>query len=229
MLFFLFQSGAYSGTKIYKAGMQSEVIAQIQEWLNLLGHLDHNPTGFFGPLTVEAVKAFQRAEGMFVDGLVGEETLSRMSRRIAGMNKADYRVSVGDIKGELIPWDQIKTVFSIGKVARIIDVETGLSFQIFRHGGHLHADCEPLTSQDTSIMFALYEGEWSWERRAVIVEIGEYRVAGSINGKPHGRYTIKNNNFRGHFCLHFYKSRLHKNGKIDPVHQQMVLLAAGLR
>lgn len=76
-------------------------------------------------------------------------------------------------------------------------------------------------------MCAIYGGNWSWERKAVVVKIGDRRVAASMNGMPHGNSDITGNNFPGHFCLHFLGSALHKTGSPDPNHQAMVLKAAG--
>jgi hypothetical protein len=128
---------------------------------------------------------------------------------------------------ELLAWDEARTLFSIRSVARVTDVETGLTFRVFRHGGHFHADSEPYSLEDTLVMSRLYGGRWSWRRRAIIVEIGGRRMAASMNGMPHGKYDIYTNNFPGHFCIHFYGSRLHKNGRIDPDHQNRIMEALG--
>jgi LysM repeat protein len=138
-----------------------------------------------------------------------------------------YNRGGGDssIRPEYIDWREANLLFPHGAIARLIDVDTGLSFKVKRYYGHLHADIEPLTAQDTETMKKIY-GSFSWERRAVVVEIGGRYIAGSINGMPHGNYSIKNNNFPGHFCLHFRNSRIHKTGLIDSAHQAAVKKAA---
>ncbi|HEY8345396.1 MAG TPA: peptidoglycan-binding domain-containing protein [Bacillota bacterium] len=241
---------------VLQPGTNNQVVLQVQQWLVLLGYLKHQPTGYYGALTEQAVKAFQAEQNVVVDGVVGRETFSLLRERICQtFSSADLVSSNPDsgslnnrrafydpagkntrsipetfpVHGELLSWDQVKQVFLIGDTAQVLDLETGLSFRIYRHGGHLHADCEPLSPKDTAIMFAVFGGKWSWERRAVIVEVGEHRIAASLNGQPHGRYSLKDNNFFGHFCVHFYQSRLHKNGKIDPTHQRMILKAAGIK
>lgn len=241
---------------LLQSGTKNQVVLQVQQWLVLLGYLKHQPTGYYGALTEQAVKAFQTEQNIVVDGVVGRETFSLLRERICqtfrptdvvssnpdsgslSERRSFYETAARNtrstpeafpVHGELLSWDQVKQVFLIGDTARVLDLETGLSFRIYRHGGHLHADCEPLSPKDTAIMFAVFGGKWSWERRAVIVEVGEHRIAASLNGQPHGRYSLRNNNFFGHFCVHFYQSRLHKNGKLDPTHQQMILKAAGIK
>lgn len=126
---------------------------------------------------------------------------------------------------ELVHWDEVNLLFPVGATARVTDLETGMSFRVHRHGGTLHADSEPLTPEDTAIMLAIYGGRWSWSRRAIVVDIGTRRIAASMNGMPHGLEDIRANNFNGHFCIHFYGSRLHKNRRIDPEHQRKVMEA----
>lgn len=227
-LFSLFHQSprVFSASWLLKPGMRDNRVAQIQNWLRLLGYLDYEATGYFGPMTAQAVLAFQQAERLRMDGLVGKETFSRLQIRLYEQSVSSS-INLAIKKATLLSWEKAKTIFPVGEVARVIDWETGLSFRVYRYGGSLHADCEPYTAEDTAVMFALYQGQWNWERRAVQVLIGDHLIAGSINGMPHGRYAIKNNCFPGHFCLHFYESRLHKNSKIDRAHQEMVLEAAG--
>ena len=37
-----------------------------------------------------------------------------------------------------------------------------------------------------------------------------------------GTQTIKDNNFDGHFCIHFYGSKTHGTKKVDEMHQNCV-------
>lgn len=129
--------------------------------------------------------------------------------------------------GAPLEWDKVKEFFPRYTLAVITDVETGKSFQAERRGGTYHADVQPLTAQDTQVLKEVYRGRWSWQRRAVVVEIGGLKIAASMNGMPHGSGKIRGNDFRGHFCIHFLQSRVHKSGKVDLAHQMMVWKAAG--
>ena len=124
-------------------------------------------------------------------------------------------------------WTEVDYMFPRNDTAIITDVKTGLSFEVVRWGGTNHADVEPLTTRDTEIMRQIYGGSWSWDRRSVIVHIDNRLIAGSINGQPHGAYDIHDNNFPGHFCLHFNNSKLHNNGSLDPEHQENIRNLSG--
>ncbi len=62
----------------------------------------------------------------------------------------------------------------------------GRQFQIHHLFGQNHADCEPLTSEDSYIMKDIFGGERSWDRRAAIIWIDGQPVACSMAGMPHG-------------------------------------------
>lgn len=128
---------------------------------------------------------------------------------------------------EMLHWDTVNRIFKVGSIATVIDVGTGLSFRVRRRGGSLHADVEPYTQEDTAIMKRIYGGSWSWDRRPIIVRIGGRGIAASMNGMPHGGQSLGNNNFKGHFCLHFAGSKLHCSRKPCPEHQKCVRKAAG--
>ncbi|MFS8501624.1 MAG: hypothetical protein FWJ59_07465, partial [Caldicoprobacter sp.] len=61
----------------------------------------------------------------------------------------------------------------------------------------------------------------------IIVQVNGKKMAASMNGMPHGGSTIANNNFAGHFCIHFYGSRTHGTNRVDPEHQAAIRIAAG--
>jgi len=53
-------------------------------------------------------------------------------------------------------------------------------------------------------------------------------IAASMNGMPHGSGAIPNNNFPGHFCVHFRDSTTHGSRKSDWGHRIMIWKAAGI-
>jgi len=150
----------------------------------------------------------------------------------------------------LLDWySKVEKIFARGDIATVYDIGTGKSFKIKRTYGTNHADCETLTKEDTAIMKEIYNGKWSWERRAVIVKVDGYEIAACMTGYPHagmdkyaanktiasrsGGYkrgtnfdAVKNNGMDGVFDIHFLNSRNHYNNKVDPKHQEKIKEAA---
>lgn len=121
----------------------------------------------------------------------------------------------------------ISSKFSVGTIVTVTDVETGIAWREKRTGGTNHADCQPLTAEDTAAMLKAYGGSWSWNRRAVFVTVDGVNYAASINGMPHGSgNSIPDNNFNGHHCIHFTNSRTHGTNSVDSAHQSAVNKAA---
>lgn len=129
-------------------------------------------------------------------------------------------------KIELLSWDYVDKIIPNKTKFTIIDVETGLYFNVQRRAGNQHADVQPLTRKDTKIMKKIYSGEWSWKRRAIIVLANDQMIAASMHGMPHGAGALQNG-FPGHFCVHFYGSITHRLKNEDPSHKLMILKAAG--
>ncbi|MDQ0273716.1 hypothetical protein [Cytobacillus purgationiresistens] len=127
---------------------------------------------------------------------------------------------------EMIHWREVNKILPKFSKFSVLDVETGLKFDVQRRAGRAHADVQPLTVADTKTMKTIYNGKWSWKRRAIIVlHDGEW-IAASMHGMPHGAGALANN-FPGHFCIHFYGSTTHRTNSMDLSHKLMVLKAAG--
>lgn len=123
-------------------------------------------------------------------------------------------------------WTEAQYLFKTNDTARVTDIETGKSFMVKRTTGANHADCEPLTSSDSAIAYDIWDG-YSWTTRAITVEEDGRKIAASMSFMPHDVQYIENNNFDGHFDIHFLNSTRHKDGEIDPLHQEKVKDAAG--
>lgn len=153
--------------------------------------------------------------------------------------------------GELLDWfTEAQYVIPINTDFQITDLLTGKSFNARRTVGSGHADCEPLTANDTAIMKEIWGGNFNWNKRSVLVKYNGRTIAASAAGMLHagnegaegGVWTswrsddygaginydyIKGNNAHGHFDLHFYKSIGHSSGVQNPTHQANVLKSAG--
>lgn len=72
------------GDRLLKRGATGPDVEELQRDLDTLGLLDNDPeVAVFGPDTEDAVRAFQRNEGLFVDGVVGTSTLPAIKRAVA--------------------------------------------------------------------------------------------------------------------------------------------------
>ncbi len=129
--------------------------------------------------------------------------------------------------GRPLVWEQVRQSFRRMSYGTVVDMETGESFRVQRRAGSRHADVQPVTSADTKTMKRIYQGEWSWRRRAILLIVGDKRYAASMNGMPHGAGAIAGNDFPGHFCIHFAGSTTHQRRQVDPGHQLMVQKSSG--
>lgn len=85
-------------------GMEGEQVEKIQKRLQELGIYDYSRiTGYYGSITKDAVKDFQKAYGLKADGVVGEKTMEKLfstykeTSLIPGMKSDD----VGEIQKRL--------------------------------------------------------------------------------------------------------------------------------
>src|SRR5579875_712631 len=127
---------------------------------------------------------------------------------------------------DMLNWQEVDKILPRYSTFTVLDVETGKKFNVQRRAGSNHADVQPLTVKDTTIMKKIYGGKWSWKRRAIIVIYKKQWIAASMHGMPHGAGAL-NNNFPGHFCIHFYGSTTHRTNNMDRSHMLMILKAAG--
>ncbi len=211
-----------SNLSILCSGMKGDAVAKMQKELSRRGFYNGSSNGEYGAATTKAVKDFQKAANLPVDGICGEATTQKLRERngIARTMAAKLGVK-GRVK--MTDWDAVNKVIPRGATYTVIDARTGISWTERRHGGWYHIDTEPLTANDTAKMKQAYGGRWSWDRRPVWVKYGGYVWAASMNGMPHTNVdALPNNNFPGHHCIHFLHSKVHETSKECPRHQACV-------
>lgn len=72
----LFKDATYAeGSIILKNGMQSSQVLSLQRDLKQIGYFEAEPTGYFGVITENAVKRFQKEHNLTQDGIVGPQTM----------------------------------------------------------------------------------------------------------------------------------------------------------
>lgn len=76
--------GGVISVRIMKNGMRGEDVRNVQSMLNQLGFSCGKADGCFGPNTLAAVTAFQEANGLAADGVVGLATMTRLRQLTEG-------------------------------------------------------------------------------------------------------------------------------------------------
>jgi len=74
---------AQGSSMVLNAGDQGETVVRLQQRLAELGFFSGEATGFYGPLTEEAVIGYQNSQGLIADGVAGPETLGALLPRVA--------------------------------------------------------------------------------------------------------------------------------------------------
>jgi LysM repeat protein len=132
-------------------------------------------------------------------------------------------------RGALVDWNlEGKYLLERGDTFTVTDVDTGRQFRARMIGGYNHADIEPLTAADTTVMRSMF-GTWQWSPRAVVIYHDGINMAASLSGMPHGVDTIENG-INGHFDLYMQNSSSHSTSTSQVYiqeHQNMVMKAAG--
>ena len=74
-------ASTYAFNTHIRLGNATNDVKELQERLRALGHFTfHTSTGYFGPITLAAVKAFQTANGIPATGFVGPLTLAALNK-----------------------------------------------------------------------------------------------------------------------------------------------------
>lgn len=210
-------SGSSNGT--CAPGDKGDAVRKVQKRLINLGYLSGSADGDYGNMTKNAVKDFQRNNGLSVTGSVNSATLNKLNSSSA------KKAGAATGSTQRLDWfNGGKNIIPKGATFKVKDIWTGKIFNVKRWSGYNHLDAEPLTRSDTNTMKSIY-GHWSWKRRPILVKYNGHVYAASMNGMPHGTGTISGNGFDGHFCIHFYKSKTHGSGKVDAAHQNCVAIA----
>lgn len=220
-------TGASTGAAVpsnatLRKGSTGSAVKALQTKLKELGFYTGSIDGVYGNGTRNAVKSFQRKKGLSADGVAGAKTLAALNSAKAEQTEQKTEKTY---KTETLTWFGNENRIPKGAVITVKDCYTGKTFRVKRWAGSNHLDGEPLTASDTATMKSVYGGSWSWKRRPILVMYNDHVYAASMNGMPHGTSTISNNNFAGHFCIHFTGSRTHESNKVDSDHQNAIKTA----
>ncbi len=225
---------------LLKKGQTDDQVINLQSRLRDLGYFSFKLGDYFGDYTEKAVKDFQADNGLAADGVVGGMTAHMLYGNSAKRRINNNRIptptprptakpSARPKYGKLVEWSRAKSFvpWSGGGRFACIDFNTGSPYNLIRVGGSNHMDVEPATAKDTATLKKCYGGRWSYARRPTLARFGGTWYATSINGQPHGKETVRNNDMTGQICLHFLNSRTHGTNIKDAQHQRCIKKAAG--
>lgn len=218
----------------------NEDVMRVQIRLRDLGYFNFKPTGVFQSMTADAAKKFQQkhtmddGSPMIADGTIGAQSMDILFRH--NVSRVDIAASIpigkaleGEpkLRGELVAWNEVKTLLSPGMVYTITDYNTGASFAMAYTGGESHAEMECQDAYNAGIYREVFGGEYNYSKRAVVVSAGGRQIAASLSGWPHGGDQYAANDMAGHACLFFEESLSHVGNLPDAEHQELIYRAAG--
>ena len=67
-----------AGALAYKQGSSGSVVTKIQQALKSAGYYTYTVDGIYGSRTAAAVKKYQKAKGLEVDGIAGNQTIKSL-------------------------------------------------------------------------------------------------------------------------------------------------------
>ena len=216
-----------------REGDKGTAVTELQTMLKKLNYYYGSITGSFGSLTKQAVRKFQAANTLTVDGVCGAATLAAIQKAYSGSSSAT--TTYNDTFYDLNNWFTDKARMNALGLKRdahckMTDLRTGKSLNIYIQSTGNHADVEPLTAADTTTLCEIYgvssADKIGWEARPILITVDKYQFICSIYGEAHGAEVIKDNNYSGQFCLHFTGSKTHNSGETLDRHKKAIAEAA---
>ncbi len=220
-------------------GSTGEDVTRLQNELVRRGLLQSAfVTGTYNDQTADAVRSFQGANGLVVDGIAGSNTQHKLYNTVPEdpyTPGGGSTVTPGLNPVEKVDWvaGDINAFWGRGEVATLTDVRTRISLRIKRWAGGSHVDGEPLTSADTAALCRVYGVASAqeileknlYQRRPVWITLKGRTFAASLYGVPHNYPagdTIPGNDFNGQLCVHFINSRTHTSATVDTDHMRAI-------
>lgn len=213
-------TSASAATDKLQSGDKGTAVKTLQTALKNLGY-SISADGTYGPLTVAAVTAFQKQNGLTADGIAGSKTLTLLYSGSAKKYDASADTSStgtsarpsGTVSGpsgasvQLLHWyNDVKPAISNGDKLTVYDPATSLQWTLRVMSRGRHCDAEPLTATDTATMYEAFGGKIAWIAKPVYVKLpdGRWSLA-TTHDVAHESGSIKNNDFDGHLCVHFLR------------------------
>ena len=221
-----------------KTGSTGDAVKNLVTELKNQGYYSGSITSKYTTAVADAVKAFQKAKGLTVDGIAGSETQHKLFNTVPVGFANLENLTMTLYPAEKIDWytGGINEMWAKGSNYKVYDVKTGIVWWAHRWSGGNHADVEPLTAADTARLCRCYgvsnaqqiADKNLYQRRPLLVTIGTRTFACSLYGVPHGYPegdTIPDNDMKGQVCIHFTNSKTHVGNKPDKGHEDAIQYA----
>ena len=226
------QEASYNTLKI---GSTGNAVLNLTTELKRQGYFSGSPTKNYTNAVATAVRNFQKAKGLTVDGIAGAATQHKLYGTVPIGAGDNSNLTMTLYPAEKIDWytGGINELWKRGDNYKVYDVKTGIVWWAHRWAGGYHVDAEPLTAADTARLCKSYGVTTAqeiadknlWQRRPLLVTIGTRTFACSLYGVPHNYPegdTIDNNDFKGQLCIHFTNSRTHAGNAVDKYHAEAI-------
>lgn len=221
------QEASYSTLRL---GSKGNAVTNLVQELKNQGYFTGKVTNEYTSAVQTAVKTFQAAKGLKVDGIAGEKTQHALFGTVPIGSGDSNNLTMTIYPVEKIDWftGGIQQLWPKGANYKVYDVKTGIVWWAHRWSGAYHADVEPLTAADTARLCKIYGVKNAqeiadknlWQNRPCLVTIGTRTFACSLYGVPHNPDgdTIKDNNMTGQICIHFTNSKGHASNAVSTTH-----------
>ena len=206
------QEASYTTLRL---GSTGTAVRNLVQALKDKGYYSGNVISQYTSAVESAVRAYQRANNLSVDGIAGPATQHSLYGTVPEGTNSNLSITL--YPAEKIDWwtGGINELWAKGANYKIYDVKTGIVWWAHRWSGGYHVEAEPLTSADTARLCKIYgvgaaseiASKNLYQRRPCLITIGSRTFACSLYGIPHDAkdQTIKTNNFNGVLCVHFTK------------------------
>ena len=221
-----------------KTGSTGDAVKNLVTELKNQGYYTGSVTSKYTTAVADAVKAFQKAKGLTVDGIAGAATQHKLFNTVPVGYANLENLTMTLYPAEKIDWytGGINELWATGSNYKVYDVKTGIVWWAHRWSGGSHVDAEPLTAADTARLCRCYGVSNSqqiadknlYQRRPLLVTIGSRTFACSLYGVPHNYPegdTISDNDFKGQLCIHFTNRKTHVGNKPDKGHEDAIQYA----
>lgn len=212
---------------ILRPGMSGKEVLNLQNNLKKLGFLSGKASGTYDSATSNAVLNLQKQYELGSDGVAGPLTQETIYKLINGHGSEKLVATLqpkplsfaepnkGQI--QLLHWyNDVKNSIKNGDIITVFDPQTKASWKLKAYSRGRHLDAEPLTASDTEELYKGFKGKKTWTPNDVYVQLPDGRwTLATTHDVAHAGFSIKDNNFNGHLCVHFLRDK-DETSKNDP-------------